>query len=250
MDYIFDSLRGVRALKKWIMDQAQTWFRQIYLYYTNQPNEVMDKARTAAFQRTLENYRFDSITGRLLHRIGNLWTISIIREEVSPILADTHDKMGHFSSKMILDKLRYRVYWPKMAEDVRDYVKGCIACAQWAQGRRSQLLNPVVSSKPFDLIGMDFIGPFTITKSGNQYVLNIVSGSCQTAQGCILLSTDVLPRKHSSIYNHPSSILYINYNIHNHVQTLYSNFHHFAKGAIRSVRIRPRATTSPAVMIL
>ena len=144
------------------------------MYYTNRGLNPMDKATTAAFQRTLQNYRFDAITGRLLHRLEDLWTIAIIREEVSSILADTHDKMGHFSSKIILENLRYRVYWPKMAEDVKDYIKGCIACAKWAHGQRSQPLKPITATKPFDLLGMDFVGPFNITKAGNQYVLNIV----------------------------------------------------------------------------
>ncbi len=38
------------------------------------------------------------------------------------MLQEVHDYAGHFGSKIVLDRLRFRVYWPKMATDVREYI--------------------------------------------------------------------------------------------------------------------------------
>ena len=114
------------------------------------------------------------ITEWLLHRLEDLWMITIIREEILSILTDTHDRMRHFFLKIILKKLRYWVYWPKIAEDVKDYIKGYIACVKWAHGQRSQPLKLITAMKSFNPLSINFIELFNIIKAKNQYVFNIV----------------------------------------------------------------------------
>ena len=61
----------------------------------------------------------------------------------------------------------------------RYYVK----CVRHGPATRSQPLHPVKVTHPFQLMGMDFIGPFPITKSGARYILNLVCYTTRFAVG-------------------------------------------------------------------
>ncbi len=90
------------------------------------------------------------------------------------MLQEVHDYAGHFGSKIVLHRLRFRVYWPKMATDVREYIQGCLSCAKWATSARSVPLTPIQTRKPYELMGMDFIGLFEKSAYGNTYIYNLV----------------------------------------------------------------------------
>ena len=48
------------------------------------------------------------------------------------MLGEIHNHASHFSSKVVLDHLKIRVFWPKMVFDVHKYIQGCLSYAKWA----------------------------------------------------------------------------------------------------------------------
>ena len=108
------------------------WYADIYHYYTNQQSLSVDRTRYAVVKRQAQYYRYDSFTKRLLRQIGSYWAICLTKPEVAPILREVHDHASHFGSKIVLDCLRFRVFWPNMAVDVCEYIRGCLSCAKWA----------------------------------------------------------------------------------------------------------------------
>ena len=89
-------------------------------------------------------------------------------------MQEVHDHAGHFGSKIVLERLRFRVYWPKMAADVREYIRGCLPYAKWATLARSVPLTPIQTGKPYELMEIDFISPFEKFAYGNTYIYNLV----------------------------------------------------------------------------
>lgn len=151
------------------------WYGDIYAYYRYQiVPKGLDKVKLAAFKAKVELYRWDDRTERILRKVGTYWVTCISQLEVAPLLERTHDRAGHFSSKIILDKIKYRVYWPKMANDIRDYIQGCLQCARYANSARSQPLAPIKTMEPFQLLGMDFIGPLPTSRAGHKFILHII----------------------------------------------------------------------------
>lgn len=71
-------------------------------------------------------------------------------------------------------KLRGKCYWPNQTENVKRYILGCMDCAQHGPATRSQPLHPILVTYPFQLIGIDFVGPLPKTKNGHNYLFNIV----------------------------------------------------------------------------
>ena len=58
-----------------------------------------------------------------------------------------------------------------MYEDIRRYVQTCDACQQRENPRANNVLHPIEPKAPFQRIGIDIIGPLTITKKENRYIV-------------------------------------------------------------------------------
>ena len=98
---------------------------------------------------------------------------------VPDLLKATHNDPttgGHFSTERTYQKLKCHYWWPSMKFSIRSHIKACLECQQYNidRQRRPGLLNPVQPPLgPFQVIGIDYCGPFKITPQGNQYVLVI-----------------------------------------------------------------------------
>lgn len=151
------------------------WYEDLERYYCNQQvPEHWTKARHDKFKRLAKRFRWDARLGRLIHKVGQHWVQCVSPHEVAPLLHTTHDRQGHFSNRIILEKLRYRVYWPQMSKDVRNYINSCLPCVSWANAKRSQELSPMDALGPFAVLCMDSFGPFPETERGNTRVINMV----------------------------------------------------------------------------
>ena len=87
---------------------------------------------------------------------------------------EAHDQSGHWAKTGTLTSPRNRCYWPDQAQDVERYIAGCLEYARHGPATKPQLLSPVLVTYPFQLIGVDFIGPFKKTRSGNTHILNLI----------------------------------------------------------------------------
>ena len=83
---------------------------------------------------------------------------------------------GHFGFRRTYLKLKDRYWWPDMKNTIKNYIQGCLKCQRFNIDRRKPpgLLHPIEASHgPFQLIGIDYSGPFPVTPQGNKYVLAI-----------------------------------------------------------------------------
>ena len=83
-------------------------------------------------------------------------------KERQKIMKTRHDTIfsGHPGIKKTFQLIRKDFYWPKMLEEIQDYVKGCLVCQRKKIPRKksSGLLMPLKTpSHPFSEVTMDFI---------------------------------------------------------------------------------------------
>ncbi|CAF0849562.1 unnamed protein product [Didymodactylos carnosus] len=86
----------------------------------------------------------------------------------------THATAAHFSVQRTYAKLKYKYWWPHMQQSVVDYINACVVCKQHNHSRQKKpgLLHPLPPpSGPFQVLGIDYCGPFSTTPTGNKYVL-------------------------------------------------------------------------------
>ena len=92
---------------------------------------------------------------------------NIIREYHDSILA------GHLAFLRTYFRIRDKFYWPEMLKDIKTYCRSCEACALQRRVVKRTFLHPLeIATAPFEVIGMDFLGPIKPESlSGNKYVL-------------------------------------------------------------------------------
>ena len=83
---------------------------------------------------------------------------------------------GHFSFDRTNDKIKLHYWWPGMKHSIKQHIQSCLRCQQFniSRQKRPGLLRPIPPPDgPFQLIGIDYCGPFKRTPGDNQYVLVI-----------------------------------------------------------------------------
>ena len=89
--------------------------------------------------------------------------------------AHDHVTLGHVGTTKTLHQIRIRFFWPKMKQQVRQYVNSCHVC----KARKSPNKLPrapmgkYLVGAPFERIHMDITGPYAETDEGFRYALCI-----------------------------------------------------------------------------
>lgn len=104
------------------------------------------------------------------------WKLVVPKDHRARVIKDHHDppSSGHLGSYKTYWRLHRRFTWPKMHADVNRYVRSCHVCAQQKpeQKRPAGLMGtrPEIQ-QPWQMISLDFMGPFPRSKSGHCYLL-------------------------------------------------------------------------------
>jgi len=132
-----------------------------------------------------EKMQQTSPTDGLLRGDGLLWTVDgrfyvpADRDMQMKLLFEAHDAPtgGHLGEKKTLHKLQRTCYWAGMRKDIEDYVRGCVVCAavKPSQQAPAGLLQPLpIPHRPWEVISIDFVGPFVKTKDYYDSILVII----------------------------------------------------------------------------
>ncbi|CAF4400204.1 unnamed protein product, partial [Rotaria magnacalcarata] len=81
---------------------------------------------------------------------------------------------GHFGVQRTYLKIKHKYWWPNMKQSIIQYIPSCLPCQQYniSRTKKPGRLQPIPPPEgPFQLIGMDYCGPFKLTPRSNQYVL-------------------------------------------------------------------------------
>ncbi|MCG8622444.1 MAG: DDE-type integrase/transposase/recombinase, partial [Proteobacteria bacterium] len=123
-----------------------------------------------------------------------------------------HEDYGHLGMDRVLILLQERFYWPKMSEDVRDFIRSCDRCVRFKQKPQKDKLYPLTATYPLELIHLDFL---TIGGKGDvlKNILVVTDHFTRYAQ-CFITSNqsaitvaDTLVNKYFAHYGWPDKIL-------------------------------------------
>ncbi|OMJ22528.1 Retrovirus-related Pol polyprotein from transposon [Smittium culicis] len=136
---------------------------------------------------------------------------------VKSILFHHHDTpmMSHLGHRRTLDKIKQTFYWPKMSRDVFGYIQTCKTC-QLTKHSTQQTpgeLQPIFVSEPFEMVSIDFAGPFPETESGNKYILVVTDLLTRWVDAVAVPNTtaeitvDILEKRLISLHGSPQKLL-------------------------------------------
>ena len=68
-----------------------------------------------------------------------------------------HDELGHLGMDRALLILQDRVYWPRMARDVREHICTCSRCERFKQLPSVEEISQTEASYPMEIVHADFL---------------------------------------------------------------------------------------------
>ena len=89
--------------------------------------------------------------------------LCIGRSKIEEIISNDHDTLiesAHAGYHRTYNRIASNYYWPRMAKDIREYVRSCDVCQKTKHRKHPPygLLQPLpIPSEPFETITMDFI---------------------------------------------------------------------------------------------
>ena len=92
------------------------------------------------------------------------------------IIERAHADAGHMGAmKTTYLRIRPYYYWKQLRKDVEEIVSNCPTCALHSRRHNVTKMSEMpIPSFPFEVVGMDLIGPFVETDKGNRYALVLV----------------------------------------------------------------------------
>ena len=85
---------------------------------------------------------------------------------------------GHSGVFRTLELIEQTYWWPSIMNDVKRYVKGCESCQRnkinWSIRKHTPLRPNEVPKQPWEIIGINMIGPLPKTRNGHDIIVVIV----------------------------------------------------------------------------
>ncbi|KFD69273.1 hypothetical protein M514_18422 [Trichuris suis] len=128
-------------------------------------------------ERIKEKYKLhDGILYQKNHGRGRPWLLVVPQRLAESICVSSHatKTAGHLGISKTLAKLRQRYFWPGMGSTCRRIVESCPVCQlrKTPQTKPAGCLQSISPpSRPFEMIGLDHLGPFPKSSKGNRHVI-------------------------------------------------------------------------------
>lgn len=107
------------------------------------------------------------------------WRMIVGDSDKALILKECHDdvRAGHFGFFKTLSRIRAKYYWPRMYSDIKNYVSVCDICKavkSTTQATKAPMGAQKVARRPWQILSIDFLGPFTRSKQGNTVLFVVI----------------------------------------------------------------------------
>jgi hypothetical protein len=132
-----------------------------------------DKIFSVVLDKPSEHPTFhikDGIIWRKNSHENNVTCIPRNRAMITKIITQAHEIVGHFGDQRTAEYIRRWYWWPQITKDVHEFCRTCEACQRSktsTQAPAGKLHSLPIPTKPWDSIGMDFIGPFPESRGFN-----------------------------------------------------------------------------------
>lgn len=152
-----------------ITDTSDNWYLELRKSIESEPNRYpyfnLHKNKILKFCRQ--------------RKASDAWRILIPGDVKKHVLYECHDHnlSAHNGFHKTLQRVRQYYYWPKMTNDIQDYVRRCDICK--ATKPRNEISRAPMgkyrdAKRPWRMITLDFCGPYPLSKSRNRFLLVVV----------------------------------------------------------------------------
>ncbi|KAM9810634.1 gypsy retrotransposon integrase-like protein 1 [Neosynchiropus ocellatus] len=136
---------------------------------------------------------------------GKLYYMGLKREEKREVVIEAEQKRHifldchfndighHLGQKKTVQRIQSKYYWLGIIKDVVDWIKLCETC-QHAEKNKSlaRTVRPIKVDAPWDIVGIDIIGPFLKSHLGNTSAVILIDYFSKWPEVCPVQKTDAL----------------------------------------------------------
>ena len=107
-----------------------------------------------------------------------LYQYVVPKEKRRRVMESLHSSLysGHLMFDKMVARAREKYFWPGQLKQIQNFVDACDLC-QKSNNPRITIRSPlksIVTSRPLELVTMDFVGPLKKSKNGNLHILVLV----------------------------------------------------------------------------
>lgn len=89
-------------------------------------------------------------------------------------ILEAEHNIAHFGYYKTMKKIREKYYWAGMCEEIKRFCRGCQTCKTTKHpnaARVPQIGRPKIATMPWQVVSVDYMGPFPRSKQGNTMIL-------------------------------------------------------------------------------
>ncbi|KAJ8880701.1 hypothetical protein PR048_017171 [Dryococelus australis] len=104
------------------------------------------------------------------------WKPVIPKRLVNKFVWQAHLLLGHVRASKVYEAARRIAFWSGMQKDVTKVVGSCVTCqkAKHPQEHLRGILQPILTSKPPQVVSVDIFGPLPKSKAGTKYIFVVM----------------------------------------------------------------------------
>lgn len=146
------------------LQQQDSLLKSVWKYFQMGRKPTRTEQDSLELQIVIRQWKYLQEHDGLLYRvIRNPRTGCALRQLLLPsvlksqILEELHNKLGHQGSERTEELIRERCYWPRMHQEIRQYVSKCERCAVAKAPAPVRVpMRHLSATRPLELVAMDF----------------------------------------------------------------------------------------------
>ncbi|KAJ3689951.1 hypothetical protein LUZ61_019115 [Rhynchospora tenuis] len=156
------------------LHHEEEWYSPLWLYLTKR---ILPQDKNLARKIKRWSLEFTIIEDELCKKgYHHPWLTCVGKVKAAELLNETHQGIcGSHQGPRTLGKriMRQGYYWPTLRKDAEDLVRRCAQCQFHARidHKPPNKLKPIISPWPFDIWGMDILGPFPQAKGNLKFIV-------------------------------------------------------------------------------
>jgi len=191
----------------WLQEVRDGYKEDKYFAEVIQPGEEQNKGNINEIRKwkARRNHYTVGTDALLTHVKSGTLCIPNSGELRQRLLQEAHDTPvgGHFGILRTASALSRRFFWPRLYQDVKQYVRGCASCHRSKASNQKPygLLQPLeVPAERWKRINIDFIVKLPVCSSGNDTIITFIDGLTKRAHWIATVEKSLSAERFAEIF--------------------------------------------------
>lgn len=161
---------------------VQLFSKDLDPWYSKLMDGIVNNAEKFPHFKMKNNVIYKYCAGRsTLQSFSPEWKIVVPTGCRNSVMEANHDNplCAHGGYYKTFERIRKDYFWPLMQNDIREYIRKCETCKATKPTNEIQVTpmgNQRTADRPWQMLFIDFVGPFPKSKKGFSYILVAVDG--------------------------------------------------------------------------